>query len=153
VGPTDLTNRDFLEPLASKRMPWGSYFHRDAIAKFGVLLNGLVGRDLGALGQEGRNEEALAELRRFSPLHLLTPRSVPVVLSHSQLWPLSSTDGCVPVSMYHEMVARLDELGVHHEAQLRTWAKHGWMKPDQEQWLVARCARFAERYLKNGNDR
>ena len=153
VGPTDLSNRDFLEPLTSRRMPWGSFFHKDAIAKFGVLLNGLVGRDLRSLWRQGRDEEALAELRRFSPRHLLTPRSAPLILAHSQLWPFSSTDGCVPVSMYHEMVERLDELGIHREAQLRIWAKHGWMKPDQEQWLVTRCARFAERYLKNGNDK
>lgn len=150
VGPTDFTNEDFLKPLSTNRMPLGSIFNRDAIAKFGVLLDGLVGRDLRALRAQGRGEEALAELRRFSPLHLLTPHSVPILMAHSQLWPLSSTDGCVPVSMYREMVARLDELAVHHEAQLRCWAAHGWMKSDQEQWLVERCARFAKRYLKTG---
>ena len=151
VGPTDFTNADFLKPLTTNRMPWGSLFNKDAIAKFGVLLDGLAGRDIRTLWAQGRHEEACAELRRFSPLYLLTPRSAPMILAHNRLWPFSSTDGCVPVSMYRDMLARLDELAVHHEAQLRTWAMHGWMKPDQEQWLVERCARFAARYLKTGD--
>ena len=149
VGPVDLASRDFTAPFLEHDLPIGSIFNEWAVDRLVTLLGWLVEDDLRTRIGKGDVEGVRRALAKYSPVFLVTPRTVPTILAYCQLFPLAKTDGCVPTSSYYDLCRRLDESGVPYVGDIRTFRPHGWLRTDFMVWLADRMVEFERRgYLK-----
>ena len=149
VGPVDLASRDFSAPLLEHDLPIGSFFNEWAVDRLVTLLGWLVEDDLRARIGKGDVEGVRKALAKYSPINLVTPKSVPTILAYCQLFPFAKTDGCVPTSSYYGLCARLKEANVPYAGDIRTFQAHGWLRTSFLTWLADRAAEFERKgYLK-----
>ncbi|MGN0847663.1 MAG: hypothetical protein ACI4RA_09805 [Kiritimatiellia bacterium] len=149
VGPVDLAGEDFTEMLLERKLPFGSTFNAWAVDRLVTLLGWLVEDDLRACIEAGDGAGVRRALAAYSPIRLVTPRSVPTILAYCQVYPFAKTDGCVPTSSYHDLCARLKEAGVPYAGDIRTFRPHGQLGTSFTIWLADRIVEFERRgYLK-----
>ena len=148
VGPADLSSDDFLGPFLTKKYPWGSIFNEWSGDRCATLLGWLANDDVRARIAKGDLIGAREVLRKSSPLYYVTPRSVPCILAYCQIYPFSSTDGCVPTSSYYDLKRALELAGVPHVGDIRTFRLHGWLRRGYLNWVVDHSVEFADRFLR-----
>ena len=149
VGPVDLASQDFAAPLLKHDLPIGSMFNEWAVDRLVTLLGWLVEDDLRARIGKGDAEGVRKALAKYSPIYLVTPKSVPTILAYCQLFPFAKTDGCVPTSSYYDLCARLKEANVPYAGDIRTFRLHGMLRSGFMTWLADRVGEFERRgYLK-----
>ena len=148
VGPSDLTSDDFLLPQFERKFPRGSFFDEQALERFFTLFDWLTDADLSTLFARDERDAVRAALRKYSPIHLVTPKSVPAILAYCQRWPFAKTDGCVPTSAYYDLMEKLAAYQVPHAGDIRTFRLHGLLGEGFEQWVADRVGEFAEIYLR-----
>ena len=148
VGPVDLTSPGMLAMAVGGKVPKGGMLSKSLIDRFATLVCWLVDDDVKGRVARGDLEGAKSILRKFSPTWLATPSSVPTILAYCRLHPFSDTDGMVPVDCYEGLMRRLDELGVPHVGEIRSWRVHGWLRDGYEDWLADQAQAFAQRHLR-----
>jgi len=149
VGPCDLAGHDFTDPFLEKNLPFGSMFNEWSADRLLTVLGWLVDDDLRARIKRNDIEGARAVLRRFSPVEQVCAKSVPTILAYCQLFPFASSDGCVPVSTYYDLRARLEKNGVPCEGDIRTFRPHGWLRSNFLEWMADRMADFVKKGYLN----
>ena len=149
VGPVDLASRDFSAPFLEHQLPFGSLFNEWAVDRLAILLGFLVEDDLSARIKRGDVEGVRKILAKYSPINLVTPKTVPTILAYCQLFPFAKTDGCVPTSSYYDLCRRLKEAGVPYEGDIRTFHLHGCLRTGFMTWITDCVAEFERKgYLK-----
>ncbi len=128
VGPVNLAHEDFL-----------------ADYRFVKLFGWLVDDDLPARLACGDRGGVRKALERYSPIRLVTSRSVPTILAYCQLFPFAKSDGIIPVCDYHELCAKLKAEGVPHIGNIRSFRSHGNLGLDYMCWIADRVSDFHKR--------
>jgi len=147
VGPTDLADPDLAKPFFEKDYTFGSFLNDETCDRMVSLFGYLVKTDLRALIAKGDLEGARGRLAHYSPINLIGPRAAPTILAYCRVFPWSRDDGCVPVSTFYAHCRRLEENGVAHEGDIRSWRLHGWLREDFTGWLLDRIRAYKDRFL------
>lgn len=149
VGPVDLASKEFAAPFLEHKLPLGTIFNEWAVDRLVTLLGWLVEDDLRARIEKGDLDGVRKALAKYSPIYLVTPKTVPTILAYCQIFPFAKTDGCVPTSSYYDLCSRLKAAGVPYAGDIRTFRPHGWLRTGFTIWMADRVAEFEKKgYLK-----
>ena len=129
VGPTDLVAID-----GAKGRPTESYAHTDLKYRFRILFKRLVG-----LPDDGSDAELEVRAKRWSPVGIVSEKSVPTVLAYGQIMPFVKTDGVVPLDQMTILQEALGKAGVACEAKSFMGSNHIHVAGDGAEWIAEKA--------------
>lgn len=134
VGPTDLSTIDSASMLIMDRMLASDRPEESLRARFAILFNRLCG-----LPDDTPVDALRPYAKKWSPVALVSPKSVPTVLAYAQMLPLVETDGIVPLSQKKELENLLKLNGVRFRSRVFMGLTHADVSFKGADWIAARA--------------
>ena len=129
VGPTD-----FLAFGDNMKTPTSKLSDRDPRKPIRILLKRLVG-----LADDSSDDDLIPLVAKWSPVNIVSDRSVPTMMAYGQLMPLVPTDGIIPIVQKTTLERRLRKSGVKCESRVFMGANHGKVSNVGAEWIVGKA--------------
>lgn len=129
VGPTD-----FLAFGDNMKTPTAKLSDKDPRKSIRILIKRLVG-----MADDAPDADMIPLVAKWSPVNLVTTRSVPTMMAYGQLMPLVKTDGIIPVEQKSVLERRLGKAGVKFESRVFMGSNHGKVSNNGAEWIVRKA--------------
>lgn len=130
AGPTDFSAMDDSEIAPTDGLVAG-----DPRRPIRMLIKRLSG-----LADDAPDAEVRAVVAKWSPVGLVTAKSVPTFMAYGKIMTLVRTDGLIPLGQMDRLERALKAAGVVHESKVFSGVDHGSVSTKGREW-IAECAR------------
>lgn len=125
---------DFVELDGNTDKPTSAYDKDSLQWKFRMTLRRCLG-----IPDEASDARFWPLARKWSPVTLVSERSVPTVIVNGQLFPLVYTDGAIPLGQKKLLEKALDAKGVPHDGKVFLGNNHADLIVDAAPWIADKC--------------
>ena len=129
VGPTDFFAMNEASGADAASLP-----DSDPRQRYRVLMKRLAG-----LADDAPEKLSLERIAAWSPVSLVTSRSVPTSFVYGRILPLVPTDGMIPLSQKRSLEKALEAAGVRFESKIVTGVHHGDVSTVASDWIADQC--------------